>query len=72
MKHIDCRREQQLTCSTNQAVVACLSGLDMGLVWAVGWPWVVGLNPFFGLPRGGHKLDMCPIFVQNLSKQGIL
>ena len=52
--------------------------------WAHGWvgwaktgpdepkagQWAQG--PFLGLPKAGHTLDMCLVFVQNSSKQGIL
>ena len=65
----------------------CLQLVLMGLEWAVGGPWVgcgwatggpcVGHGWAMGdgrkgLAKAGHKLDMCLIFVQNLSQQGIL
>ena len=49
--------------------------LWVGSGWAAGngpkaGQWAQG--PFLGLPKAGHQLDMCLIFVQHLSQQGIL
>ena len=45
----------------------CLSGLEMGLVWAVGLAMGYGLRPIFGAAKSrtkvGHVSDICPKFV---------
>ena len=49
--------------------IVCIHGSQVCYGWAPDGPQAMG--PFLGLPKEGRKLDMCQIFVQNLSKQGI-
>ena len=50
--------------------IVCIHGSQVCYGWAPDGPQAMG--PFLGLPKAGRKLDMCQIFVQNLSKQGIM
>ena len=60
----------EVPCYVNSLYPWAWNGSQVCYGWAPDGPQAMG--PFLGLPKAGRKLDMCQIFVQNLSKQGIM